>query len=91
LSVENTLLERLAEHLEHMAAKFGEFIQKQHAVVGQGHVTHIGTWQPPISPASEMVWSGARHERVVTKAVRSPVWGVRGSSIRIWTHYFANI
>jgi hypothetical protein len=33
----------------------------------------IGTWPPPISPASEMVWWGARHGRVVTNAVRSPV------------------
>jgi hypothetical protein len=33
----------------------------------------IGTWPPPISPASEMGWWGARHGRVVTTAVRSPV------------------
>jgi hypothetical protein len=33
----------------------------------------IGMWPPPISPASEMVWWGARNGRVVTKAVRSPV------------------
>jgi hypothetical protein len=33
----------------------------------------IGTWPPPISPASEMGWWGARHGRVVTHAVRSPV------------------
>jgi hypothetical protein len=33
----------------------------------------IGTCPPPISPASEMVWWGARHGRVVTHAVRSPV------------------
>jgi hypothetical protein len=33
----------------------------------------IGTWPPPIRPASERVWWGARNGRVVTKAVRSPV------------------
>ena len=31
------------------------------------------TRQPTISPASEMVWWGARNGRVVTNAVRSPV------------------
>src|SRR5262245_28758982 len=33
----------------------------------------IGTWPLPISPASEMVWWGARNGRVVTNAVRAPV------------------
>jgi hypothetical protein len=33
----------------------------------------IGTWPPPISPTSEVVGWGARHGRVVTKAVGSPV------------------
>src|SRR5882724_13170554 len=33
----------------------------------------IGTWPPLISPASDMVWWGARNGRVVTNAVRSPV------------------
>jgi hypothetical protein len=33
----------------------------------------IGTWPPPIRPVSAMVWWGARHGRVVTRAVRSPV------------------
>jgi hypothetical protein len=31
----------------------------------------IGTWPPPIRPASGMMWWGARHGRVVTRAVRS--------------------
>jgi hypothetical protein len=42
LYVYDTLLEALAEHLEHMAAKFGEFIQKEHAVVRQRHFTRHG-------------------------------------------------
>jgi hypothetical protein len=33
----------------------------------------IGSGPPPISPASEMVWWGARHGREVTNAMRLPV------------------
>src|SRR5215218_7225411 len=35
LSVENTLLERLPQDLEDMAAALGQFIQEEHAVVDQ--------------------------------------------------------
>jgi hypothetical protein len=38
LSVYDTLLERLAQDLEHMAATLGPFIQAEDAVVGQRHV-----------------------------------------------------
>jgi hypothetical protein len=52
LSVENTLLERLAQDLEHMTAKLGQFIQEEDAVVGRRHVTrhrHVApTDQPQI-------------------------------------------
>jgi hypothetical protein len=34
---------------------------------------HNVSWPPSISPASKIVWRGARHRRVVTNAVRSPV------------------
>jgi hypothetical protein len=34
LSVENTLLERLAPHLQDVAAALGPCIQEEHAVVG---------------------------------------------------------
>ena len=61
------------QHLQDMAAELGEFIQQEHAMVGQRHLAGIGTWPPPISPASEMVWWGARNGRVVTNAVRPPV------------------
>jgi hypothetical protein len=64
------VFERLAQDLQDMAAELGQFIQEEHAVVGQ---RHLAGWPPPISPASEMVWWGARHGRVVTHAVRSPV------------------
>jgi hypothetical protein len=32
-----TLLERLPQHFEHMAAELGQFIQEEDAVVGQRH------------------------------------------------------
>ena len=35
---EDTLLERLAQDLQDMAAELGPFIQEEHAVVGQRHV-----------------------------------------------------
>ena len=68
-----TFLQRLPQHLQDMAAELGQFIQEQHAVVGQRHLARHGHVAPPISPASEMVWWGARNGRVVTNAVRSPV------------------
>jgi hypothetical protein len=49
------------------------FIQEQHAVVREDTPPGIGTWPPPIRPASETGWCGAWHGRVVTRAVRSPV------------------
>jgi hypothetical protein len=68
------LLKGLAPHLQDVAAALGEFIQKAHAMVGQRHLRRQdGGEPPPISPASEMVWWGARNGRVVTNAVRSPV------------------
>ena len=65
------LLQRLAQDLQNMAA-LGQFIQEERAVVGQRHLAghpHVA----PRSPASEMVWWGARNGRLVTNAVRSPV------------------
>jgi hypothetical protein len=56
-----------------MAAELGQFIQEKHAIVGQRHVARHRHVAPPISPASEIVWWGARNGRVVTNAVRSPV------------------
>ena len=38
LSVENTLLEWLAQDLKDMAAELGPCIQEEHAMVGQRHV-----------------------------------------------------
>jgi hypothetical protein len=55
LSSYDTLLERLAQDLQDMAAELGQFIQEEHAIVGQRHVT--GHWHvaPADSPASAMV------------------------------------
>jgi hypothetical protein len=64
LSRYDALLLRLAPDLEDMAVELGPCIQEEHAVVGSDTSPGIGTWPPPISPASEMVWWGARHGRV---------------------------
>jgi hypothetical protein len=38
LYIYETLLKRLAQDLKDMAAELGQFIQKEHAVMGQRHV-----------------------------------------------------
>ena len=55
LYVYDTLLERLAQDLEDMAAEHGQFIQEQHAMVSQRHVARHRHVAPAISPTSEMV------------------------------------
>jgi hypothetical protein len=55
LYIYETLLERLAQDLEHMTAKLGPFIQEEDAVVGQRHVARPGTCPPPITSTSELV------------------------------------
>jgi hypothetical protein len=32
------ILQRLAQHLQHIARKFGELVQEKHAVVSQAHL-----------------------------------------------------
>ena len=51
----DTLLQRLPQDLQHMAVELGEVIEEEHAMVGHDTSPGIGTWPPPISPASEMV------------------------------------
>ena len=54
----NTLLERLAQDLEDMAAELGPFIQEEHAMVGQRHVTrqrHVAPRRSALHPR----WNGA--------------------------------
>jgi hypothetical protein len=55
LSVDDTLLERLAQDLQDMAAELGPCIQQAHAVVGPRPLPGSGTWPPPISLMFEIV------------------------------------
>ena len=50
LYVYDTLLERLAQDLQDMAAELGPFIQEKHAVVGQRHVARHGDVAPADQP-----------------------------------------
>jgi hypothetical protein len=54
LYVYETLLQRLAQDLQDMAAALGPFIPAEHAMVGPRHVARPRHVAPPISPASEM-------------------------------------
>ena len=51
-----TILERLAQDLEDMAAALGQCIQVAHARCARETSPGLGPWPPPISPASERVW-----------------------------------
>jgi hypothetical protein len=55
LYIYETLLERLAQDLQDMAAALGPCIQAAHAVVGQRHVARQRPVAPLIRPTSEMV------------------------------------
>jgi hypothetical protein len=73
LYVYETLIERPARNLQDVAAPLGPFIQEEPAVVGQRHLArqrHVASADQPHLGDGVM---GARHGRVVTKAVRSPV------------------
>jgi hypothetical protein len=60
LYVYETLLERSAQDLEDMAAALGQSSRKSTPLWASDTSPGIGTWPPPISPASEMVgWGGA--------------------------------
>jgi hypothetical protein len=50
LYVYETILERLAQDLQDMAAKLGPFIQEEHAVVGQRHLAGHGDVAPTGQP-----------------------------------------
>jgi hypothetical protein len=73
LYVEDTILERLAQDLQDMAAARRPCIQQQNAAVRQRHVARQRHLAPPIRPTSEIVWCGVRNGRVVINAVRRPV------------------
>ncbi len=69
----DTLLQRLAQDLQDMAAELGELIQEEHAIVGQRHFARHGDLAPTDQPRIRDGMEGARQGPVVTKAVRSPV------------------
>jgi hypothetical protein len=79
LSVENTLLERLAQDLENMAAELGQFIQEEHAVVGQRHLAGHRHLTPADQPhvrdgaagGAERAWGDQR--RTVARAAGDAV------------------
>src|SRR5262245_27793081 len=73
LYVYETLLERLPQDLQDMAAALGQFIQAAHAVVGQRHLARQRHLAAADEPHIRDGVVGARHGRVVTHAVRSPV------------------
>src|SRR5262245_53139092 len=49
LYIDETLLQGLAQNLQHMAAELRQLIQEQHAVVGQRHLA----WQQHVAPADQ--------------------------------------
>jgi hypothetical protein len=55
LYVYDTLLQRLAQHLEHVAVELGQFIQEEHAVMGQRHLPRRRDLAAPDQPRVEMV------------------------------------
>jgi hypothetical protein len=69
----DAILEGLAPPFAPVAAARRPHIHEEHAMVPRDTSPGMGTWPPPMRPTSEMVWCGARHSRVVTRAVRSPV------------------
>src|SRR5882724_8050447 len=67
----DTLLERLAQGLEHMTAALGPCIQEAHAMVGQRHVAQYRHMPAADQPRiRDGVVGGAPNGRVVTNAVR---------------------
>jgi hypothetical protein len=68
-----TLLERLAQDLQHMAAELGQFIQEAHAVVGQRHLARHRHLAAADQPHIRDGMMGGAKGAGVTHAVRSPV------------------
>jgi hypothetical protein len=69
----DTLLEGLAQDFQDVAFELGPCIQKEHAVVRQRHLP--GHRHLPAADQADIGDDvvGARHGRVVTRAVRAPV------------------
>jgi hypothetical protein len=75
LSVEDTLLERLAQDLEDLAAELGEFIQEEHAMVCQRDLA----WQRHVAPADQPDVGNGMMGRA-TRARRDPRRAVAGAA-----------
>jgi hypothetical protein len=69
-SLEETLLDRWSQDLEDMALRSGRSANHRMSWCASDTSPGLGTWPPPIKPTAAMVWWGARHDRVVTTAVR---------------------
>jgi hypothetical protein len=73
LSLYDTLLERLPQDLQDVAAARRPCLQAAQAVVGQRHLARQRHVAPATPPRVRDGMGGARHGRAVTHAVRSPV------------------
>ena len=73
LYIYETLLEGLAQYLQHVTAELGQFIQKEHAVVGQRHLARHRHLSPADQAHIGDGVKGSANRRVVTKAMRPPV------------------
>jgi hypothetical protein len=86
----DTLLERLAQDLQDVAAELRQFIEKENAMMRQRHLPRHGDLAPTDQPHIRDSVVGARNSRVKTHAVRAPVrpatrWTqvVSGASARV--------
>jgi len=58
--VNGAVFQRLAQDLEDVARKLGQFVQESRPLWASETSPGRGIMPPPISPASEMVWWGER-------------------------------
>lgn len=63
------VLQRLAQHLERIAGKLGQLVQKQHAVVRQTDLAGAGTDPPPTMAVELTLWCGLRKGRCLISPV----------------------
>jgi hypothetical protein len=55
-----TILQRLTQDLNDMAAKVGDLVEKEYTVVSQRHLARHRRMPPPIRPTAAMVRQGAK-------------------------------
>ena len=61
--------ERLAQRIENLSLKFGQFVEEQDALMGERDFARPGMDPPPTSAAIEAEWCGARKGR---RSVNAP-------------------